>query len=115
MDDKYYRIAKCVTNAIKCVELGDANGANNQSSLCKEFLLAIPGDQFYTKVHMHLVFEEFFRVMSLDPEVNFHFQAKSLNLIRDLYGNDHPVLSDICKLTSDDFLSTERFLKKKVL
>jgi hypothetical protein len=46
---------------------------------------------------MSKVFSDFFNIMSMSPQTHFHYQTQGLSLIRDLYGEDHPVLSDICK------------------
>jgi hypothetical protein len=97
MDNRYYDLARCMTNAMKCLLLGDEIGVSNQASLCQNVIQTIPEDHFYTKFHMNLVFVEFFNIMSLDAEAHFHTQTKSLKLVRELYGDDHVVLSDICK------------------
>jgi hypothetical protein len=97
MDKKYYSLAQFVTNAMKCIAMGDDISAYNQGSLCKDILRNLPDNAFYTKLATNLVFSEFFTIMSMDSRDNRECQTKCVKLLQDVYGEDHLVLSDLCK------------------
>ncbi len=109
MDNLFYDLAIQMSNMTKYLKSGDEYGARNASLIAKNVAQKIPDTKPYSKFQANLIFVEVLNFLALEGSVHDASQRKCLSMLKDIYGDQHVVLSDICKTTRSFTSLLDRF------
>jgi hypothetical protein len=96
METLYYDLATQISHMTRSVKIDDDYGGRNATLMAKNIVHRIPDSKPYTKFQSNLIFVDVINYMSLDGEQYSHGQRKCLSFLREIYGDQHLVLSDLC-------------------
>lgn len=91
-----YELASQVANLVSSVKAGNELGMRKSVVLSKEIIYKYQL-RSYNKMQINLVFKELIHFVSTDADVDASLRNKCMTLLREIFGDDHHVLSEICK------------------
>lgn len=98
MENSFYDLANQISIITKCLKTGDESGARNATLIAKNINARMADNKTYTKFQVNLVFVDVLNFMTLDSDKFSDGQRKCIAFLREIYGDQNIVLSDICKL-----------------
>ncbi|KAJ1439706.1 hypothetical protein B484DRAFT_427623, partial [Ochromonadaceae sp. CCMP2298] len=104
----YYDLARTVGVLVLHMQEEDAGAVDDAARHIKSLLREINGVDAYPPGQMQLVFRDLFS-LPLDTPREREVEAACYSAIRSLYGDDHPVLSDICTTLSERHIQAQRY------